>query len=143
MVPIQNQVKVGDSFQGKKKTSNKNQHSSQLAFSQFLQICEPQTRLIKGLNIFFESGSVILMIVILLGSKLDFLNPKCQNETWVCNSFADQSEMNPCEMKSSFHTTFFSVLCLETPWINKSLYCLALSVSLIQRSHITLQRFSE
>lgn len=85
-----------------KKKTNPN---SQLTLSQFLQICEPQglTNLwafIKGLNIFFESASVILLIVRELGPKLDFLNPKSQNETWVCNSFADQSEMNPCEMKS-------------------------------------------
>lgn len=86
-----------------------------ITFSQFLQICEPQTQFIKGLNILFESVSVILLTVIVLGQKLDFLNPKSQNKPWVCNSFADQSERNPCETKSEFHTAlFFSIVFRDT-----------------------------
>lgn len=41
----------------------------------------------------------------MLGTKLGILNPKSKNETR--NSFPEQTEMNPCDMKSWFHTDLF------------------------------------
>lgn len=92
--------KPGESrwFIPREKKTTHNRTNSQLTFSQFLQICEPQPWFIKGLNIFFER--VLLNLLIFVEPKLDFLNSKRQNETWARNSFTKWSEMSLCEIKS-------------------------------------------
>lgn len=54
--------------------SQKKEKTTQLIFSQFLQMYEPQTQFTKDLNV-FESIRVMPLIIIMLRTKLGILNP--------------------------------------------------------------------